>query len=113
MKEEVTDLYQQLEEKKEDIKELNRKLEEMDTALYSKIRLTESKLDHRIEELVESNKKITESVKKVDKFAILLDEVKEDTEKLRLRLMKKFEEADQIHKNRLESEILNLNKGIL
>ena len=48
----------------------------MDTALYSKIRLTESKLDHRIEELVESNKKITESVKKVDKFAILLDEVK-------------------------------------
>lgn len=48
----------------------------MDTALYTKIKLTESKLDHRIEALVESNKRITESVKKVDKFSVLLDEVK-------------------------------------
>lgn len=63
-------------ERKDEIKDLNKKLEDMDTALYTKMKLTESKLDHRIEALVESNKRITESVKKVDKFSVLLDEVK-------------------------------------
>ena len=85
----------------------------MDTALYTKIRVTESKLDHKIEELFESNRKILESVKKVDKFSVLLEEIKEESEKTRRQLMKKFEESDQTQKNRLEQEVLTINKSFL
>lgn len=74
----------------------------MDTAIYSKIKTTESKLDHKIEDLIENAKKVAESVKKVDKFSLLLEEVRDDMEKLRLKLMKKFEESDQVHRNKLE-----------
>ena len=85
----------------------------MDTALYTKIRVTESKLDHKIEELFESNRRILESVKKVDKFSVLLEEIKEESEKTRRQLMKKFEESDQTQKNRLEQEVLTINKSFL
>ena len=85
----------------------------MDTALYTKIRVTESKLDHKIEELFESNRKILESVKKVDKFSVLLEEIKEESEKTRRQLMKKFDESDQTQKNRLEQEVLTINKSFL
>ena len=85
----------------------------MDTALYTKIRVTESKLDHKIEELFESNRKILESVKKVDKFSVLLEEIKEESEKTRRQLMKNFDESDQTQKNRLEQEVLTINKSFL
>lgn len=85
----------------------------MDTAIYSKIKTTESKLDHKIEDLIENAKKVAESVKKVDKFSLLLEEVRDDMEKLRLKLMKKFEESDQVHRNKLEQEVLTINKAIL
>ena len=92
---------------------MNKKLDEMDTAIYSKIKTTESKLDHKIEDLIENAKKVAESVKKVDKFSLLLEEVRDDMEKLRLKLMKKFEESDQVHRNKLEQEVLTINKAIL
>ena len=85
----------------------------MDTAIYSKIKTTKSKLDHKIEDLIENAKKVAESVKKVDKFSLLLEEVRDDMEKLRLKLMKKFEESDQVHRNKLEQEVLTINKAIL
>ena len=92
---------------------MNKKLDEMDTAIYSKIKTTESKLDHKIEDLIENAKTVAESVKKVDKFSLLLEEVRDDMEKLRLKLMKKFEESDQVHRNKLEQEVLTINKAIL
>ena len=92
---------------------MNKKLDEMDTAIYSKIKTTKSKLDHKIEDLIENAKKVAESVKKVDKFSLLLEEVRDDMEKLRLKLMKKFEESDQVHRNKLEQEVLTINKAIL
>lgn len=37
------------------LKNLNKKVDEMDTALHGKIKLTESKLDRKLQELIESN----------------------------------------------------------
>lgn len=99
--------------KTEDIRALSTKLEEMDTAIYSKIKSTESKLDKKIADLVESNNHIRESVKKVDGFAVILDEIRTDSETMERQLMKKFKEADQIHKSQLEQEVLTINKNML
>lgn len=85
----------------------------MDTALYAKLKLTESKLERRIDDLSESNQKIEKMIGKVDGFSKILEEVREDSEKVRRQLLKKFEESDQKHKDHLEKEVLAINMNIL
>ena len=102
-----------LKEKVDVISGLNKKLDDMDTALYAKIKLTESKLERRIDDLSESNQKIQKSISKVDGFSGILDEIRDDSEKVRRQLMKKFEETDQKHSDRIEKEVLTLNMNIL
>lgn len=54
------------------MKKINTKIDEMDTAVYGKIKTTEAKILKRIIDLEESNIKILESVKKVEAFSELL-----------------------------------------
>ena len=45
--------------------------------------------------------KIEKSVGKVDGFSKILEELRDDTEKVRRQLLKKFQESDQKHNERI------------